>query len=155
MAAPGNSATASTTLIPCPLPCPVASTLTVAVCLALFAHFAYFAMLRHHQMRTEGYDLGIFDNMMWQLTHGGWFRSAPAFGPEGNHLHRHTTFGAVFLVPIYAIWPRAETLLVLQAAFAASTPIPLYLLGRRLLGSPWLGLLFALVTRQAIIELCP
>lgn len=122
----------------------VPSTLTVAVCLALFAHFAYFAMLRHHQMRTDGYDLGIFDNMMWQLTHGGWFRSAPAFGPEGNHLHRHTTFGAVFLVPIYAIWPRAETLLVLQAAFAASTPIPLYLLGRRLLGSPWLGLLFAL-----------
>ena len=135
-----------------PAPTPSAETrrswiptaLTVAVCVALFAHFAYFAVLRHHQMRSDAYDLGIFDNMMWHLTHGQWFQSTPAFGPEGNHLHRHTTFGAFFFVPLYAIWPRSETLLVLQAAFAASTPIPLYLLGRRLLGSPWLGFVFAL-----------
>jgi uncharacterized membrane protein len=82
--------------------------------------------------------------MMWHLTHGDWFASTPAFGPEGNHLHRHTTFGAPLLVPFYAIWPRAETLIILQAAFAASTPVPIYLLGRRLLGSPWLGFVFAL-----------
>ncbi len=118
--------------------------LTVAACALLFAHFAYYAVLRHHQLRSDAYDLGIFDNMMWHLSHGEWFRSTPAFGPEGNHLHRHTTFGAPLLVPFYAIWPRAETLLVLQAAFAASTPIPVYMLGRRLLGSPWLGFSFAL-----------
>ena len=118
--------------------------LTVTVCVSLFLHFAYYAVLRHHQLRSDAYDLGIFDNMMWNLTHGEWFRSTPAFGPEGNHLHRHTTFGAPLFVPFYALWPRAETLLVLQAAFAASTPIPIYMLGRRLLEAPWLGFLFAL-----------
>jgi len=82
--------------------------------------------------------------MMWHLTHGEGFSSTPAFGPEGNHLHRHTTFGAPLLVPFYAIWPRSETLIVLQAAFAASTPIPIYMLGRRLLRSPWLGFVCAL-----------
>jgi len=118
--------------------------LTVVVCISLFAHFSYFAVMRHHQMRSDAYDLGIFDNMMWHLTHGQWFGSTPAFGPEGNHLHRHTTFGAALLVPFDAIWPRSETLLILQAAFAASTPIPIYMLGRRLLQSPWLGFIFAL-----------
>ncbi len=122
----------------------VPSGLTVAVCVSLFAHFAYYAVLRHHQMRSDAYDLGIFDNMMWHLTHGEGFGSTPAFGPEGNHLHRHTTFGAPLLIPLYAIWPRSETLLIVQAAFAASTPIPIYMLGRRLLGSPWLGFVFAL-----------
>ena len=117
---------------------------TVAVCFGLFAHFAYYAVLRHHQLRTDAYDLGIFDNMMWHLTHGGWFNSTPAFGLEGNHLHRHTTFGAPLLMPFYAIWPRSETLLVIQAAFAASTPIPIYMLGRRLLEGPWLGFVLAL-----------
>jgi uncharacterized membrane protein len=122
----------------------VPSALTGAVCMSLFAHFAFYALMRHHQMRSDAYDLGIFDNMMWHLTHGEWFGSTPAFGPEGNHLHRHATFGAPLFVPLYAIWPRSETLIVLQAAFAASTPVPIYLLGRRLLGSAWLGFVFAL-----------
>jgi len=121
----------------------VPAALTIAVCVALFAHFAYYAVLRHHQMLSDAYDLGIFDNMMWHLTHGEWFGSTPAFGPEGNHLHRHTTFGAPLFVPLYAVWPRAETLIVLQAAFAASTPLPIYMLGRRLLRSGWLGFIFA------------
>lgn len=118
--------------------------LTIVVCISLFIHFAYYAVLRHHQMRSDAYDLAIFDNMMWHLTHGEWFGSTPAFGPEGNHLHRHTTFGAPLLVPFYAIWPRSETLIILQAAFAASTPVPIFMLGRRLLGSPWVGFVFAL-----------
>jgi uncharacterized membrane protein len=121
----------------------VPSALTGAVCVSLFAHFAFYAVMRHHHMQSDAYDLAIFDNMMWHLTHGEGFGSTPAFGPEGNHLHRHTTFGAPLLIPLYAIWPRAETLIVLQAAFAASTPIPIYLLGRRLLGSAWLGFVFA------------
>jgi uncharacterized membrane protein len=123
----------------------VPATLTAAVCVGLFAHFAFYSVMRHHQMRSMSYDLAIFDNMMWHLTHGDWFASTPTFGPDGgNHLHRHTTFGAPLLVPFYAIWPRAETLLVLQAAFTATTPIPIFLLGRRLLNSPWLGFVFAL-----------
>ena len=122
----------------------IPSALVAAVCIALFVHFAHYSVLRHHQMRSDAYDLAIFDNMMWHLTHGEWFRSTPAFGADGNHLHRHTTFGAILLVPFYAIWPRAETLLTLQAAFVASTPIPIYLLGRRLLESSWTGFALAL-----------
>ncbi len=110
----------------------------------LFAHFASYSVMHHYQFRTEDYDLAIFDNMMWHLTHGEGFQSSPAFGESGNHLHRHTTFGALLLVPIYALRQQADTLLIIQSAFVAATPIPIYLLGRKLLESPWLGFMMAL-----------
>lgn len=125
-----------------------ASRLPVALvgttCALLFAHLAYYSVLRHLQMRTQAYDLAIFDNMMWQLLHGNGFVSTPAFGPEGNHLHRHVTLGAPLLLPFYALAPRAETLLVLQALFSAMTPIPIYLLAKKLLENAWLGAILAI-----------
>jgi uncharacterized membrane protein len=95
--------------------------------------------MRHYRMESASYDLGIFDNLMWSLMHGDGFYSSPAYGPEGNHLARHATFAAPLLLPIYALFPRAETLLVIQALMVASTPIPIYLMVRRIVGSAWVG----------------
>ena len=121
----------------------VAAVLVGGIVLLLFAHFAVYSLMHHYQFRTEDYDLAIFDNMMWNLTHGNGFESSPAFGKSGNHLHRHTTFGALLLIPLYALRQQADTLLVIQAAFVASTPIPIYLLARKLLRSPSVGVAFA------------
>ena len=113
--------------------------LIVTASLALFVHFAVYSLMRHYRMESASYDLGIFDNLMWSLMHGDGFYSSPAYGPEGNHLARHATFAAPLLLPIYALFPRAETLLVIQALMVASTPIPIYLMVRRIVGSAWVG----------------
>jgi uncharacterized membrane protein len=116
---------------------PTAAVLGASV--LLFVHFAVYSLMRHYQMESRSYDLAIFDNMMWNLVHGEGFRSSPAFGPEGNHLSRHATFGALLLAPFYALRQQADTLLLIQALMVASTPIPIYLMARRVLGSAWVG----------------
>lgn len=114
-------------------------TLVTVACVLLFAHFAVYSVMRHYQMESRSYDLAIFDNMMWNLVHGEGFRSSPAFGPEGNHLARHATFGALLLAPIYALRQQADTLLIVQALMVASTPIPIYLMVKRMVRSAWIG----------------
>ena len=114
-------------------------TLVVAASVALFVHFAVYSLMRHYRMESASYDLAIFDNMMWSLMHGDGFYSSPAYGPEGNHLARHATFAAPLLLPLYVLHPGADTLLVIQALMVASTPIPIYLMVRKVVGSAWVG----------------
>jgi uncharacterized membrane protein len=101
-------------------------------------------LLNHYRFQTASYDLGIFDNMMWQLWRGQWFRSTPAYGEVNlTHITRHANFIAAFFMPIYLIGQRAETLLVAQTVIALSACIPLYKLAKRRLGSTWIALGFA------------
>ncbi|MEZ4287864.1 MAG: DUF2079 domain-containing protein [Polyangiales bacterium] len=122
---------------------------------ALAAFLIWLSLLRHKQFDTSAYDLAIFDNMMWQLVHGGGFASTPALGPEGTHLGRHITFGAFLLAPFYAAFPRAETLLVIQAVMVASTLIPIYSIGVQTLGSRWQALAIALSYAMYAPATCP
>lgn len=46
---------------------------------------------------------------------------------------------ASLLLPIYAIDPHAETLLVIQALLVASTPVSIYFMARQIVGSAWVG----------------
>ncbi len=114
-------------------------TLVLAASLALFVHFAVYSLMRHYRMESASYDLAIFDNMMWSLMHGEGFYSSPAYGPEGNHLARHATFAAPLLLPIYALYPHAETLLVIQAFLVAGTPVAIYFMVREIVGSAWVA----------------
>jgi len=111
----------------------------VAASFLLFVHFAVYSLMRHYQLSSQSHDLAIFDNMIWNLVHGEGFRASPTLGPEGTHLVRHATFGAVLLAPFYALRQHADTLLIIQALMVASTPIPIYMMARRELGSAWLA----------------
>ena len=66
---------------------------------------------------------------------GELLKSSPIFGPEGTHLGHYATFFAYVLVPIYAIAPRAETLLIIQATLIGAAVIPLFLFARNRLGA--------------------
>jgi uncharacterized membrane protein len=101
------------------------------------AYFAYYTINYHWNGHTSSFDLGIFDNIVWQTAHGGpLFKSSPIFGPNGTHFGRHATFAAFLIAPPYRLWPRAETLLVIQALLVAGAAIPLYIYARRRLGGP-------------------
>jgi len=120
----------------------------VSASVLLIVHFAVYTLMRHYRMESRAHDLAIFDNMMWSLIHGEGFQASPTLGPDGNHLARHTTFSAVLLAPFYALRQQADALLVIQAVMVGSTPIPIYLMARRILGSAWvacaLGVSYAL-----------
>lgn len=112
----------------------------------LCAYFAWFTakytVLQHHLLATTGFDLGIFDNLFFNLKQGEWFRGTVDRGNLGGgaHIQYHANFLFFFLVPFYAIHPSSETLLVLQAVLVGFSGIPIYLVVRDRLESRGIAL---------------
>ncbi len=119
---------------------PILLTLSV---LFVAGYLSYFTLLNHYRLKTASWDLAIFDNLMWNLIRGKWFAASPDLGRTGSHIQFHANFLFYLYAPIYALYQHAETLLVLQAVLVSCTAIPLYLIARRRLGSPWAGLVIA------------
>ncbi len=108
------------------------------------ALFSYSTVSFHRAFRTASYDLGLEDNLVWNVLHGiGFFRSTPFGGPESSHFGHHATFFAYVIAPLYALRPRADTLLVIQAVMIGAAAVPLFLFARRHL-APWTACLVAL-----------
>jgi uncharacterized membrane protein len=107
------------------------------------AYVAIFTVRSHQHFNTYNYDLGQLDNQFYNALHGHPFRCTPLIR-EGNwsELRNHAEFAVFPLLPFYAIAPRAETLLIMQAILVASGAIPLYRFAARRL-SPSLGVVFA------------
>ncbi|HEU4413090.1 MAG TPA: DUF2079 domain-containing protein [Polyangiaceae bacterium] len=102
--------------------------LAVAAGAAYAGYFGYYTVLNHHRFGTSGFDLGIYDNLMFNATRGQPFRTTVLFGPAGgNNLASHAEFVVILFAPLYALFPRAETLLVLQSALLGFAAVPLYL----------------------------
>jgi uncharacterized membrane protein len=90
------------------------------------AYMSHFTIMRHQLLGTAGFDLGIFDNLMANAMHGRPFRSTVAV-PNGSYLSNHAEYGMFLFVPIYALHPGPEMLLVLQSVFIGFAAWPLYL----------------------------
>lgn len=87
------------------------------------------ALWRHHGFETRAFDLGIYDNTVWNTAHGAFLRCTLI--KAGVHTAAH--FDPI-LLPIswlYLLAPRAETLLVIQALWVLSGVIPAYLIALR------------------------
>jgi uncharacterized membrane protein len=112
---------------------PIWSVAALATGFAIF--FSYYTVLQHRRLGTRSWDMGIFDNMMWNLIRGHWFKASPDLGPTGSHIQYHATFDAYLFAPFYAIYQKPETLLVLQATLAGFAAIPIYLIAKRRLDS--------------------
>jgi len=98
------------------------------------SYFSFFTLRNHWNLRTAAYDMAIEDNVVFNAMRGELLKASPMFGPEGTHLGHHATFFAYLLVPFYAIAPRAETLLIIQATLIGAAVIPLFLFARNRLG---------------------
>ena len=60
---------------------------------AYAALFATYTLTFHHNLRTAAYDLGLEDNLVYNVLHGiGFFSSTPFSGPTGSHFGNHATF---------------------------------------------------------------
>jgi uncharacterized membrane protein len=106
-------------------------TLGHAVFMSLWAVFA------HQRFATYGYDLGQYDQV-FQSVLGGRPLRLPSLGWDQNWggLNGHADFASFYLAPIYALYPHAQTLLVMQATLLASATLPVYWFARNRLPQP-------------------
>lgn len=88
--------------------------------------------IRKHLNVNSHTDLGIFDNVLWNTIHGRFLYSSVL---ERNFLGEHVAPIMVLLVPLYAIFPNASTLLVVQSFALAIAALPLFWIARERLGN--------------------
>jgi uncharacterized membrane protein len=118
--------------------------LVVAASAAYAAFFIFFTLRWHYKLRTGNYDLSINNNLMFGGLHGHFLESPVVFPKEPpRYLANHAKFGAYLFLPIYAIFPRPETLLVIQSLFIGFGAVPLFLFARRHV-SEWMAAIVCL-----------
>jgi len=104
------------------------------------AYFSYYTILNHHTFHTFAYDLGYFMQSLWTTLHGqGILYVAPL---DSSCLACHFQPILFLILPLYGLFPRAETLLVLQSVVLALGALPVYWLARDELGAR-VGVAFA------------
>ena len=96
---------------------------------------SYFAVIDHHNLSTETYDLAIYDNVVWQTSHGKFLGSSLTKG--GVHASAHFDPILTLVALIYPLAPRAETLLVFQTLWLASGAFAVWASARLRLKNEW------------------
>jgi uncharacterized membrane protein len=111
----------------------------VVVAMALFyiGYMSFFTVRNHHRFNTYTWDLGQINNQFYNFLRGHPFRCT-ALIREGDwsELRNHAEATMFFLLPIYALWPTAETLLVLQAVLLGAAGLSLYRFSARRISRP-------------------
>lgn len=123
----------------------------VTACLALvfFLVISLWTLGRYFTFSSPTYDFGIFSQMFSYMAKTG--QPLTTLERDGllSHFDVHVSPSWYLLLPFYALWPRPETLQILQAAVMASAVIPLWLLGKQLgFSGPCRALLCALLLLQ-------
>jgi uncharacterized membrane protein len=111
--------------------------------LVVAAAYSALSVLRHRHFESSAYDLGIFDQAVWQYSQ---FR-APLDSVRSNLLtenllgdHFHPVLA--LLAPLFWIYDNVEALLVAQAALFALAIVPIFLFTEKRLGK-WAAYLFS------------
>jgi uncharacterized membrane protein len=99
----------------------------LAMALFYIGYMSFYVIRNHHRFNSYTWDLGQLDNQFYNFLHGHPFRCT-ALIREGNwsELRNHAEATVFFLLPFYALWPSAETLLVLQAVLLGGAGIFVY-----------------------------
>jgi uncharacterized membrane protein len=106
--------------------------LVLAAALGYAAFFSFFLLRWHYKLRTGNFDLSINNNLMYGGLYGDFLKSPVAFPTDpGKYLAAHAKFGHYLFLPIYALVPRPETLLIIQSVLIGAGSIPLFLFARR------------------------
>ncbi len=99
--------------------------------LLLFAGTAYLiasALLQHRAFGT-GYDLGIYDQTIWNLAHGRIWMTTLVYETNGYYDHFEPILALI--VPLYWLWSDVRVLLIVQSVALALGSLPIYLYARR------------------------
>jgi len=106
---------------------------------------SFFVLLRFYTFRTNAFDLGLFNQAFSTALKGKLFYETPDqyIIPSGSFLGTHFSLLMFLILPIYALFPFPQTLLILQTAVIALGAVPIYLVARGVLGRGRLPLVIA------------
>ena len=119
------------------------TTLHWALVAAAFTFYAgmmsYLAVLDHRNIGTHIFDLGIYDNIFWNTAFDDFLGCS--YCKMEKHVSAH--FDPIIWVWswVYRLRPQAETLLLIQAIWLATTVFPVFLIAQRTLKQPRLAVL--------------
>lgn len=86
----------------------------------------------HHMMGTATFDLGINNNLIYGGLAGKFNQSTVIFPDDpAKYIANHVKLGLYLFLPIYALFPRPETLLIIQSVILGLGAVPLFLFARR------------------------
>ncbi|MEM9729617.1 MAG: DUF2079 domain-containing protein [Myxococcota bacterium] len=105
--------------------------------------FSYLSILDHEGLRTANWDLGIYNNILWNTANGDFLGCS--FCRAGKHYTAHFDPILAAFTPLYRRFPRPETLLVIQSFWLALGAVPLFLYARRKLEHSWWAVAIVLV----------
>ena len=128
--------------------------LVALAALAYSIYFCIFLTTKQEAFLTNGEDLGIMDQAIWNLLHGSMLHQTICNSLTDTNcygLNGITRFAIHFepmLFPIsllYLIWPDPRMLMIFQVLVVASGAFPAFWLARLRLRSAWAGVPFALL----------
>jgi len=103
----------------------------------------YLTLVKYYTFHTTAWDLGIFSQSVQStLDRRGFFYNNLELG---SHFHVHFQPILFLVVPFYALYPHAPTLLVIQVAALGLAAVPLFFLAKRELGNSRYALVIAIV----------
>lgn len=91
-------------------------------------------MRRHLSFNSSGFDLGIYDQVIYNTLHGRWFFYTTT-GVPTLHFSNHASLNILLIAPFYLIHSGPETLLFLQPLAIGLGGLPLFWLAREKLAS--------------------
>ena len=110
-------------------------------------YFLCFGSLLIQQSRTLQHsdDTPLYTQALWSTLHGHPYAITwrDAGGPRHSFLGLHFEPTLILLLPVYALWPGPESLLLAQVLFVALAAFPIYFAAVYLLKEPLYGLCFA------------
>ncbi len=95
-----------------------------------FFYYGLFSVWKHRSFHSNGWDLGLFNQVIWNTAHGRWFQySFRDISYAGDHWQP-----ILFLfVPLKWFWAGPEPLLIAQALLLTAAALPLFALAMTVL----------------------
>jgi uncharacterized membrane protein len=109
------------------------------------AFFAAYSLQKHAAFQTAGFDLGIWDQKVWNILHGRPFIITTQGSVEislGDHVD---PIIGLLLAPLYSLYSAPQTLIIVQVLLVSLGALPIYWLAQSKLRSELAGLIFAVV----------
>lgn len=127
----------------------IAAATVAAISLLAFLFTAVTTVVNHRNFGTSCFDMGIFVQTFHSLRENLSAVITCERDMAMSHFRVHTSFIFYLFLPVYAIFPYPETLLIGQAFFAMAGVLPLYLIAKRHGFKGW-----ALVSACALYAFC-
>ena len=107
----------------------------VLILTLLYAVFFSWVGIWWHGLYYTNVDLDIFEQALWTTIHSGEILYTNEYGGS-SHFGTHFSPILLLMLPVYALAPVTETIIIIQAVILAMGAIPLYYIGKKEVSEP-------------------